>query len=155
MNSRLEYAKASPAGYKAFAGVYALIQGSGLPKELIYLVHLRASQINGCAYCIDMHSRDLLKAGVAVDKLVLVPVWRDAGAMFSARERVALAWTETVTRVAETNIPQADYEAAAAEFSSKELADLTYAISLINVFNRLSIAFRTPPAASANAVNAA
>lgn len=155
MNSRLDYAKASPAGYKAFGGVYALIQGSSLPKELILLVYLRASQINGCAFCIDMHSRDLLKSGVAVDKLVLVPVWREAGAMFSARERVALAWAETVTRVSETNIPQADYEAAAAEFSSKELADLTYAISLINVFNRLSIAFRTPPAASVNAVNAA
>src|SRR6202000_2366609 len=122
----------------------------GLPKELVDVVYLRVSQINGCAYCIDMHSRDLLKAGVAIDKLGLVPVWRWGGAVavFSPRERVAFAWAETVTRVAETGVPDADYEAAAAEFTEKELADLTYAISLINVFNRLSIAFRTPPAAA-------
>ena len=156
MNGRIDYIKASPAGYRAFGGVYALLQDSaGLSKELIYLVYLRVSQLNGCAYCIDMHSRDLLKFGVAVDKLVLVPVWRDAGAMFSARERVALAWAETVTRVAETHIPETDYELAAAEFSSKELADLTYAVSLMNVFNRLSIAFRTPPAASVKVVSTA
>ena len=148
MSNRIDYAKASPAGYKAFGGVYVHLQNSGLPKDLIYLVYLRASQINGCAYCIDMHSRDLLKLGVAVEKLVLVPVWRGAGDVFSIRERIALAWAETVTNVAETGIPDADYEAAAAEFSDKELADLTYAISLMNVFNRLSIAFRTPPAAA-------
>ena len=148
MSKRIDYAKASPAGYKAFGGVYVHLQNSGLPQDLIYLVYLRASHINGCAYCIDMHSRDLLKLGVAVEKLVLVPVWRGAGDLFSIRERIALAWAETVTSVAETGIPDADYEAAAAEFSDKELADLTYAISLINVFNRLSIAFRTLPAAA-------
>ena len=81
MSHRIDYAKASPEGYKAFGGVYAYIQKCGLPKELIDLVYLRVSQINGCAYCIDMHSRDLLKSGVAVDKLVLVPVWRDAGSV--------------------------------------------------------------------------
>ena len=148
MSKRIDYAKASPAGYKAFGGVYVHLQNSGLPQDLIYLVYLRASHINGCAYCIDMHSRDLLKLGVAVEKLVLVPVWRGAGDLFSFRERIALAWAETVTSVAETGIPDAAYEAAAAEFSDKELADLTYAISLINVFNRLSIAFRTLPAAA-------
>src|SRR3977135_4582639 len=115
MSNRVNYAKVSPEGYKAFGGVYLSIQKSGLPKQLIDLVYLRISQINGCAYCIDMHSRDLLKSGLAVDKLVLVPVWRDAGAVFSTRERVALAWAETVTRVAETGVPDADYEAAAAE----------------------------------------
>ncbi|TWI71302.1 AhpD family alkylhydroperoxidase [Bradyrhizobium huanghuaihaiense] len=155
MNGRIDYIKASPAGYKAFGGVYALLQESSLAKELIYLVYLRASQINGCAYCIDMHSRDLLKFGVAVEKLVLVPVWRDAGALFSVRERAALAWAETVTRVAETNVPAYDYESAVAEFNGTELADLTYAVSLMNVFNRLSIAFRTPPAASLKVANAA
>ena len=77
MSKRIDYAKASPAGYKAFAGVYAYLQSSGLPNDLIYLVYVRVSQINGCAYCIDMHSRDLLKLGVAVDKLVLIPVWRE------------------------------------------------------------------------------
>jgi AhpD family alkylhydroperoxidase len=146
--NRINYAKVSPDGFKALGGLYVAVQKSGLPKELIDLVYLRVSQINGCAYCIDMHSRDLLKSGIAVEKLVLVPVWRDAGGLFSARERVALAWAETVTRVAETGVPDADYEAAAAEFGDKELADLTYAIGLMNVFNRLGITFRTPPAAA-------
>ena len=148
MTQRIDYTKASPDGYKAYGGVYLAIQKSGLPKELVDLVYLRVSQINGCAYCIDMHSRDLLKSGLAVDKLVLVPVWHDAGAVFSRRERVALAWAETITRVAETGVPDADYEAAAAEFSDKELADLTYAIGLMNAFNRLGITFRVPPAAA-------
>src|SRR5580692_10117166 len=149
MDKRIDYAKASPEGFKAFGGVYVYLQKSGLSKQLVDLVYLRVSLINGCAYCIDMHSRDLLKSGVAVEKLVLVPVWRDAGGLFSTRERVALAWAETVTRVAETGIPDTDYEAAAAEFSDKELADLTYAVGLINLFNRLGIGFRTTPAAVA------
>jgi AhpD family alkylhydroperoxidase len=151
MTKRIDYAKVSPEGYRAFGGVYVTVQKGSLPTELINLVYLRISQINGCAFCIDMHSRDLLKSGLAVEKLVLVPVWRDAGKLFSPRERVALAWAETVTRVAETGVPDADYEAAAAEFSDKELADLTYAIGLMNVFNRLGISFRTPPAAVAKA----
>jgi AhpD family alkylhydroperoxidase len=91
MNSRMDYIKTSPAGYNAFGGVYIYLQNSGLSKELVYLVYLRVSRINSCAYCIDMHSRDLLQLGVAVDKPVLIPVWRDAGTMFSTRERVALA----------------------------------------------------------------
>jgi AhpD family alkylhydroperoxidase len=154
MSKRIDYARVSPEGYKAFGGVYVHIQKSGLPPQLINLVYLRISQINGCAYCIDMHSRDLLKAGLAVDRLVLVPVWRDAGDVFSARERAALAWAETVTRVAETGIPGADYDAAAAEFSDKELADLTYAVALMNAFNRLGTAFRSTPAAVAAAAAA-
>jgi AhpD family alkylhydroperoxidase len=151
MSNRLDYAKVSPEGFRAFGGVYVSIQKSGLAKQLVDLVYLRVSQINGCAYCIDMHSRDLLKSGIAVDKLVLVPVWRDAGEVFSTRERVALAWAETVTRVAETGVPDADYEAAAAEFSDKELTDLTYAIGLMNAFNRLGVTFRSTPAAAAKA----
>ena len=147
MTHRIDYAKASPDGYKAFGAVYVSLLKCGLPQELVNLVYLRVSQINGCAYCIDMHSRDLLKQGLAVDKLVLVPVWHDAGAIFSARERAALAWAEAVTHVAETGIPDADYEAAAVEFGEKELADLTYAIGLMNAFNRFGIAFRTTPAA--------
>src|SRR4029453_3648778 len=142
MPRRLAYAKASPDGYKAFGGVYVYLQTSDLSQELIDLVYLRVSQINGCAYCIDMHTRDLLKLGVAVDKLVLVPVWREAGEIFSPRERAALAGAKTVTRVAETHVPDADYEAAAAEFSDKELADLTYAIALLTAFNRFGITLR-------------
>lgn len=148
MTTRFDYGKASPDGFKALGGVYVAIQKSGLPKELVDLVYLRVSQINGCAYCIDMHSRDLLKGGLSVDKLVLVPVWRDAGHLFDPRERAALAWAETVTRVAETGVPDDEYEAASELFSDKELADLTYAIGLMNVFNRLGISFRTPPAAA-------
>lgn len=151
MSNRIDYAKVSPEGYKAFGGVYVSVQKSGLPQELVNLVYLRVSQINGCAYCIDMHSRDLLKQGLSVDKLVLVPVWHDSREVFSARERAALAWAETVTRVSETGVPDADYEAAAAEFSDKELADLTYAIGLMNAFNRFGIAFRVAPAAAAKA----
>ena len=148
MTHRIDYAKASPEGYKAFGAVYVALQNSGLPKALIDLVYLRVSQINGCAFCIDMHTRDLLKSGLAVEKLVLVPVWREGGPLFDARERAALAWGETVTRVADTSVPDAEYEAAAAAFSDKELADLTYAIGLMNAFNRLGVAFRATPAAA-------
>ncbi|HEY4371008.1 MAG TPA: carboxymuconolactone decarboxylase family protein [Burkholderiales bacterium] len=151
MTQRMDYPKISPEGYKAFGGVYVAVQKSGLPKQLVDLVYLRVSQINGCAYCIDMHTRDLLSAGLAVEKLVLVPVWHDAGELFSARERAALAWAESVTRVAQTGIPDADYAAASAEFGDKELADLTYAIGLMNAFNRLGVAFRPAPAAAARA----
>ena len=144
MSKRIDYSKASPEGYKAFGGVYVAVQNSGLPKALIDLVYLRVSQINGCVYCIDMHSRDLLKHGLEVEKLVLVPVWHDAGEVFSQRERVALRWAETVTRITETGAPDAEYAAVAAEFTDKELADLTYAIGLMNAFNRLGVAFRIP-----------
>jgi AhpD family alkylhydroperoxidase len=155
MTERMNYYATSPAGMKALGGVYEHVLRSGLPKALVDLVCLRASQINGCAYCIDMHSRDLLKAGVAVEKLVLVPVWREAGALFDGAERAALAWTETVTRVAETGVPDAEYEAAAAVFDPGQLAELTIAIGMINVYNRMAISFRTTPAAAAAKVSAA
>jgi AhpD family alkylhydroperoxidase len=150
MIDRVDYAKASPEGYKAFGNVYVTLLKSGLPKQLVDLVYLRVSQINGCAFCIDMHSRDLLKGDLPVEKLALVPVWRDAGSLFSDRERSALAWAESVTRVSESGIPDADYQAASAGFSDKELADLTYAIGLMNAFNRFGIAFRSTPQAAAN-----
>jgi AhpD family alkylhydroperoxidase len=107
------------------------------------------SQINGCAYCIDMHSRDLIKGGTTVEKLVLVSVWPEAGSLFTAQERAALRWAETVTRVAETAVPDAEFQAVAAHFSEKELADLTIAIGLMNVYNRIAISFRRPPDAAA------
>lgn len=151
MSNRIDYAKVSPEIYKAFGGVYAALQKSDLPKQLIDLVFLRVSQINGCAFCIDMHSRDLLKHGLDVEKLVLVPVWHEAGNVFTPRERAALAWAETVTRVSETGVPDEDYAAATAEFSDKDLADLTYAIGLMNAFNRLGVSFRATPAAARKA----
>jgi len=148
MTSRIDYAKVSPEGYKAFGGVYLAVLKGRLPKDLVDLVYLRVSQINGCAFCIDMHTRDLLKSGLAVDKLALLQVWHDAGPLFTDRERVALAWAESVTRVASTGIPDPAYEAAAAEFSDVELADLTYAIGLMNAFNRFGVAFRSTPVAA-------
>ena len=151
MSNRIDYAKVSPEGYKAFGGVYVALQKSGLSQELIDLVYLRVSQINGCAYCIDMTHPRSAQARRYGGKLVLVPVWRELGRVFSTREQIALAWAETVTRVAETHVPDADYETAAAEFSDKELADLTYAIGLMNAFNRLGISFRMPPAAAKKA----
>ena len=150
MTDRIDYAKASPDGFRAFGGVYATIQKSGLPKELIDIVYLRVSQINGCAFCIDTHSRDLLKGGLAVEKLVLIPAWREAGSLFDSRERAALAWAETVTRVADTAVPDDEYTAASAVFSEKELADLTIAIGLMNAYNRLAIGFRNTPSAVRN-----
>lgn len=151
MSNRIDYAREAPEGYKAFGGVHAYLHDCGLQHELIDLVNLRVSQINGCAYCIDMHSRDLIKRGVTVEKLVLVPVWHEAGAVFNARERAALAWAETVTRVSETGVPDASYKAITAEFNEKELSDLTYAIALMNAFNRLGVSFRKKPAAAAKA----
>lgn len=151
MTLRLDYYAAAPAGMKALGGAYGYIMQSGLPKQLVNLVFLRVSQINGCAYCIDMHSRDLLKEGLATEKLVLVPAWREAGELFDKTERAALAWAESVTRVAQTGVPDAAYEAAAAVFDQKALADLTIAIGLMNLYNRMAISFRTPPAAAKQA----
>jgi AhpD family alkylhydroperoxidase len=149
MTERLDFAAVSPAGMKALGHVHGYIQQSGLGTELVDLVYLRVSLINGCAYCIDMHSRDVLKGGTSAEKLVLVPAWREAGVLFSEKERAALAWAETVTRVADTHVPDADYAAAREAFSDKELTDLTIAIGLMNTYNRLAIGFRTPPKAAA------
>ena len=145
MTQRLDYQKLSAAGMRAVGGVYLQVINSGLPKELVDLVFLRASQINGCAYCIDSHSRDLRKAGVAVEKLMLLSAWREAGEIFSARERAALQWTEEVTRVSETHASDEAFAAVSAEFQPKEVSDLTLAIGLINLFNRLAISMRRGP----------
>jgi AhpD family alkylhydroperoxidase len=149
MSNRIDYAKASPEPFKAFGAVYASVLKSSLPKEFVNLIYLRVSQINGCAFCIDLHSRDLIKSGLSIDKLLLVPVWHESGALFSTRERAGLAWAETVTRVADTGVPDGEYQAASAEFADHELADLTYAIGLMNAFNRFGVSFRSTPAAVA------
>ncbi|KSV83002.1 carboxymuconolactone decarboxylase family protein, partial [Sinorhizobium sp. GL28] len=111
-------------------------------------VYLRISQINNCAYCLDMHTRDLLKKGQPIEKITLVQVWREAGNLFDARERAALAWAETVTRVAETGVPDEAYTAARALFDERELTDLTIAIGLMNAYNRMAISFRNTPQAA-------
>lgn len=148
MTARLDPQDVSPAGMKALGGVYGYLTQSGLPAQLIDLVYLRTSQLNSCAYCIDMHSRDLLKAGISIDKLVLVPGWREAGALFTAQEQAALRWTETVTQVAQTYIPDEEFDAVRAHFSAKEVADLTIAIGLMNAYNRIGVGFRLVPAAA-------
>lgn len=148
MSHRIDYNAVSPAGTKALGQVYAYVMQSGLDTTLVEMVFLRVSQINGCAYCIDMHSRDLIQKGVAIEKLVLVPAWREGGKLFSETERTALAWAETVTRVAETGVPDADDESATRVFDAKQLADLTIAIGLMNAYNRLAISFRATPAAA-------
>ncbi|MEI7036578.1 carboxymuconolactone decarboxylase family protein [Fulvimonas yonginensis] len=148
MSPRIDYTKVSPAGAKALGGVYGHVLQSGLEPELVNLVYLRVSQINGCAYCLDMHTRDLLKQGVAIEKLALLQAWREGGRLFSERERAALAWAETVTQVAQTGVPDDAFQAASAVFGEKELVDLTIAIGLMNAYNRLAISFRNPPGAA-------
>ncbi|HEX7922990.1 MAG TPA: carboxymuconolactone decarboxylase family protein [Bradyrhizobium sp.] len=147
MSMRVDYNKVAPAGIKALGGVYGYLTQCGLSAKLIELVYLRISQINGCAYCLDMHTRSLQKMGVAVEKLALLQAWREAEVLFDAEERAALAWAETVTRVAETAIPDDAYEAACAVFNEKQLVDLTIAIGLMNTYNRIAIGFRNPPQA--------
>ena len=148
MSQRMDYNAASPAGMKALGGVYGYVRQSGLSSRLIDLVFLRVSQINGCAYCIDMHSRDLLKAGLPVEHLVLVAIWREASSIFDDQERAALAWAEDVTQLGEHGVPDSAFATAAAAFDPKQLADLTIAIGLMNAYNRLAISFRAPPAAA-------
>jgi len=147
MTKRLDYTQIAPAGIKALGGVYGYVMQSGLSAVLVDLVYLRISQINNCAYCLDMHTRDLLKKGQKIEKLALVQAWAEAGNLFDERERAALAWAETVTRVAETGIPDQAYQAARAVFGERELVDLTIAVGLMNVYNRLAIGFRNTPQA--------
>ncbi|MEI3853961.1 MULTISPECIES: carboxymuconolactone decarboxylase family protein [unclassified Ensifer] len=148
MSKRLDYNQIAPAGAKALGGVYGYVLQGGLPPVLVDLVYLRISQINNCAYCLDMHTRDLLKKGQPIEKIALVQAWREAGNLFDARERAALAWAETVTRVAETGVPDEAYAAARALFDERELTDLTIAIGLMNAYNRMAISFRNTPQAA-------
>jgi len=148
MTIRMHYTHVIPGGMKALAGVHGYLATTGLAHALTELVNLRVSQINGCAFCIDLHTRELLaNIGMAPEKIALLPVWREGGPLFDARERAALAWAESVTRVADTGVPQEEYDAGIAVFSEKELGDLTLAVALINAYNRLAISFRAPPKA--------
>jgi AhpD family alkylhydroperoxidase len=147
MSERLDYAQAAPRGVKALGGVHLYVAQSGLSPVLLTVVYLRVSLINGCAYCIDMHSRELRELGVSTEKIALVPVWGEAGELFDARERAALAWAEIVTRISTTGAPDSAYAQVSEHFDEKELVDLTMAIGLMNAYNRLAISFRTPPAA--------
>lgn len=147
MSQRLDYNQLAPAGVKALGSVYGYVAQSGLSPVLVDLVYLRVSQINNCAYCLDMHTRDLLKKSVPVEKLALVQAWREAGDLFDAREQASLAWAESVTRVADTGVPDSDFQAAGEVFDERELVDLTIAIGVMNTYNRLAISFRNTPQA--------
>lgn len=147
--TRLTWYEVAPEGAKALFGVHHYVtKNTSLPEELIHLVFLRVSQINGCAHCIDLHSRDLRKT-MSVDKVTLVPVWEEVPHLFSERERAALAWAEEVTRVSETHASDEAYAAVSAVFEPKELVELTITIAAMNAFNRLGAPFRLPVAAQA------
>lgn len=146
MKPRLDYKKASPSALKAMFGVEKFVENCGLESSLLNLVRLRASQLNGCAFCIDMHSKDLRADGESEQRIYELDAWRETP-FYSEREQAALAWTEAVTHLTDGHVPDDVYEQAQSQFSEKELVDLTLAITAINSWNRLNVAFRTVPGA--------
>ncbi|OAI82994.1 alkylhydroperoxidase [Rhizobium sp. GHKF11] len=147
--TRMNWSEVAPDGAKALFGVHHYVtKKTNLPEELIHLVFLRVSQINGCAHCIDMHSRDLRKT-MSFDKITLVPVWDEVPQLFTDQERAALAWAEEVTNVSQTHASDEAYAAAASAFEPKDLVDLTITIAAMNAFNRLGAPFRLPVATKA------
>jgi AhpD family alkylhydroperoxidase len=137
---RYNYYQAAPHAMKAMMGLERTVAESLLPAALRELVKIRASQINGCAYCIDMHGKDAIKAGEDVRRLLALPAWRETG-FFDERERAALLWTETLTEVARHGAPDEVYRVVAAQFSEQELAELTLVIAAINAWNRFGVGF--------------
>ena len=148
MEPRLNFYNSSPDSIRALQGLEDRIAKSGLDKLLITLVRLRASQINGCAYCIDLHTRDARKAGETGRRLSMLVAWRDtpcSDSFFSDRERAALEWTEAVTLIAQTHVPDEVWNRVKPHFTPEELVDLTLLVSTINIWNRLAISFRKTP----------
>jgi AhpD family alkylhydroperoxidase len=142
MQARLDFVKAAPDAYKAIKALDTyVVRESGLDKRLIHLIKLRASQINGCAYCVDMHSKEARRDGLSEQWINLVCVWRESP-VFDARERAVLAWTDAVTNLAQTGAPDDAYEGLRAHFSDAEIVKITTAIGLINVWNRIAVGFR-------------
>jgi AhpD family alkylhydroperoxidase len=141
MKSRLEWFSASPGATQALLGVQAFINKSGLEPALLELVKLRASQLNGCGYCIDMHTKDARAAGETEQRLYLLDAWHEATHLYTERERAALAWTEAVTTLA-GRVPDEAYEQVRGLFTEAELTNLTLAITAINSWNRMNVAFR-------------
>src|SRR5882724_1944454 len=145
MQSRLEAQKASPAAYHAMLNMEMFVRKSSkLEPSLIELVKMRASQINGCAFCLDMHSKDARAAGETEQRLYALNAWHETP-FFTDRERAALAWTESVTRIADTHAPDDVFEQVREQFDDKELIDLTLAIVAINGWNRVAISLRMVP----------
>ena len=143
MNPRINFVKVAPDAYRAMAGLEKYLVDCGLEKPLRELVKLRASQINGCAYCIDMHWKDARAAGETEQRLYGLEAWEESP-YYTERERAALAWTQAVTIVSDDHVPDAIYELVRTQFSEKELADLTWAVAAINAWNRVAIALRAP-----------
>jgi AhpD family alkylhydroperoxidase len=146
MGHRLNPFTASAKGYQAMAALQTFADSCGLERTLLELVKMRASQINGCAYCLDMHSKDARALGETEQRLYALNAWQETP-FYSERERAALEWTEAITLVSETHAPEDVYERVAKQFSAEELANLTVAIVTINGWNRLCIGFRVVPGA--------
>jgi AhpD family alkylhydroperoxidase len=144
MQKRSQYAKAYPEAMNAMLALTRAVEKTGLPLQLIELVDYRVSQLNGCAFCLDMHSKDLRARGETEQRLYMITAWREAPHLYSDRERAALAWAEAVTRLDDQEVPDAVYESASQTFSEAELAQLTLAVVAINSWNRFNVAFRTP-----------
>lgn len=144
MKPRFNYAKAAPGVYDAMDALDRYVGACGLEESLLNLVRLRASQVNGCAYCVDMHWKDLRAIGEGEQRLYSLDAWRESP-YYTERERAALAWTEAATLISREHVPDAVYAAVSPQFTEKELADLTLAIAAINAWNRLSIASRLEP----------
>lgn len=144
MNTRIDYAKISPEAIKALLSLDKFVNECTLEKSLLELIKLRASQINGCAYCVDVHCADARKAGETERRLYAVAVWHESP-FFTERERAALAWTEAVTLLSETHAPDDIYQKVLRHFSEKETVELTMAIITINSWNRLAVSFRKMP----------
>jgi len=144
MQQRIDVTKVNSAAYKAVAALQAYVDQSGLDAKLRELIKIRASQINGCAYCLIMHTRDARKHGESDDRMHLLDAWREAP-VFTSRERAALAWTEALTLVSQTHVPDDVYDEVRKQFSEKEIVDLTAAVAAINTWNRIAIAFRATP----------
>jgi AhpD family alkylhydroperoxidase len=144
MEPRLDYGKASPAAMRTMMGLEGFVRQSGIEHSLLHLVKLRASQINGCAYCIDMHSKDARAVGETEQRLYALDAWRETP-FYTPRERAALAWTEALTLVREGHVPDAVWEEVHPHFTKEELVNLTMAVVAINGWNRIAIGFRTVP----------
>jgi AhpD family alkylhydroperoxidase len=144
MEPRLEALKIAPQAYPAVAALQKYVDSCGLERPLLELIRLRASQINGCAFCLDMHTKDARALGETEQRLYLLSAWRESP-FYTDRERAALEWTEAVTLVSETHVPDEVYERVKPHFSPLELVNLTAAIAMINTWNRLSVAFRAVP----------
>jgi AhpD family alkylhydroperoxidase len=143
MKQRFDLTEVAAAGYKAMLGVHGYVQKSGLDLGLLELVKIRVSQINGCAFCLAMHVPLGRQHGVSEDQLTLLVAWREAP-VFTDRERAALAWAESMTYLKDGDVPDAVYEQACGQFSTREIADLSFAVAEINAWNRLMICSRTP-----------